>query len=456
MLNINQAISVARSQEALGLFSPRRKNLENIKQIFQSQYPITIRALKIIDHEFTAPKRRKGFNLVKRENKKSGFLYYVRYSDGGKTLPSMWNTHTNILAEAEKFARENKKRIVAEYLERREKINIFVFFENYFQAGSECLEREEQRNREFSEKHRKFYHNTIKNSFIPFLRERKINDLNKITAALISDFQDYLLNKNIKRQTVNNSMGAVKKIFSYLVNKGKIKDNPFNNVKSLSVRKEDQRIRGCHEIESLNGVFNKEWENSLSYHLCLMIYSTGLRNNEIEKIRVQDIIKIEDCTFISVKTSKTINGIRLVPLNNKVHTKLCEYIKKEQIQDYLFTKRGGSIQGPVYNRANSDLALKLNKSEEEINKENITFYSGRHYWKTLLNAGGLGEDIEEIFMGHKISSDVAKRYNHKDKQGKGNMLAKARQVCTILDKTLLAGFECYAGVTLEDSIKSKG
>jgi hypothetical protein len=37
--------------------------------------------------------------------------------------------------------------------------------------------------------------------------------------------------------------------------------------------------------------------------------------------------------------------------------------------------------------------------------------------KTMMNAGGLGEDIEEYFMGHKTSGDVSKRYNHKGRQG---------------------------------------
>jgi hypothetical protein len=51
-----------------------------------------------------------------------------------------------------------------------------------------------------------------------------------------------------------------------------------------------------------------------------------------------------------------------------------------------------------------------------LQAQNIGFYFGRHYWKTLINAHGLG-DIEEYFMGHKVSKDVSERYNHRDKQG---------------------------------------
>jgi hypothetical protein len=73
-----------------------------------------------------------------------------------------------------------------------------------------------------------------------------------------------------------------------------------------------------------------------------------------------------------------------------------------------------------------------------LDAQNITFYSGRHYWKTLVNAYGLG-GIEEYFMGHKVSKDAAERYNHRGKQGRGRLLAKTHEAFEILDKTLLKG-----------------
>jgi hypothetical protein len=56
-----------------------------------------------------------------------------------------------------------------------------------------------------------------------------------------------------------------------------------------------------------------------------------------------------------------------------------------------------------------------------------------------MNAEGLGEDIEEYFMGHKVSGDVSKRYNHKEKQGRDRLENKVRLVFSILDKKLFKG-----------------
>jgi integrase len=75
----------------------------------------------------------------------------------------------------------------------------------------------------------------------------------------------------------------------------------------------------------------------------------------------------------------------------------------------------------------------------ELRAERITFYSGRHFWKTLMNAEGLGEDIEEVFMGHKVSGDAAKRYNHRDKQGRALPARKAKKVFAIPDRRVFRG-----------------
>jgi hypothetical protein len=56
-------------------------------------------------------------------------------------------------------------------------------------------------------------------------------------------------------------------------------------------------------------------------------------------------------------------------------------------------------------------------SEKFLKEQNIAYYSDRRFWKTLMNASKLEDDVEELFMGHRVTSDVAKLYNHHDKHG---------------------------------------
>ena len=105
------------------------------------------------------------------------------------------------------------------------------------------------------------------------------------------------------------------------------------------------------------------------------------------------------------------------PLHEFVYRKITAYVKKagKKGGDLIFHIDGRKTLGSnIYNEANAELAKYTGYSGEQLEKENITFYSGRHFWKTLMDSENLG-DVEEYFMGHKVSADVAKRYNHRDK-----------------------------------------
>ena len=87
-----------------------------VRAYMTAHYPATMRALQAVDAAGFIPRQPKGYNLVKRENKRLGFVYYVRYRHGGKMLSSKWNTRTNDRAEAERFARENREQLVGAIL----------------------------------------------------------------------------------------------------------------------------------------------------------------------------------------------------------------------------------------------------------------------------------------------------------------------------------------------------
>jgi integrase len=161
-----------------------------------------------------------------------------------------------------------------------------------------------------------------------------------------------------------------------------------------------------------------------------MIYTAGMRNSKIRMVRLSGIQIIDGCRFIRIEKSKTANGARLVPLHKTLHEKIKTWaLKNRKGQGLLF-----DCSREKFKSANSELARRLKAGGEELERENITFYSGRHFWKTLMSAEGLGEDVEEIFMGHKVSGNVAKLYNHRDKQGRSRMTKKAKQVFSILDR----------------------
>jgi site-specific recombinase XerD len=375
--------------------------------------------LKKYDNHFVQARKPKGYNLTKVQNKKLGFIYYVRYIVNGKLVPTRWSTHTNNIEAAQKFAVEKKEILLAEYYHKKESHKppnrLYSILKNYYEKGSQYQKYDNRRGRTLSNDARRSYHGAIIHHFIPFLKHRRISTLDEIDSSLIVLFQDYCMDKGLMPQSVNHYVSFVSHIFDYLVQKNYIKTNPCAGVTPLRVREESIKIRGCYNVRELRGVFNKRWEkdDELSKLLCMLIYTTGMRNSEIDRIKVKDIVLMNKCRFINIPKSKSRYGARKVPLHNYVYDKLIHYIKSlnKGPEDLLFCQPNGKvISRRCYTNANIALGKFTKRSEAQLKKENITFYSGRHFWKTTMNAGGLG-DVEEYFMGHKVSNDVAKRYN---------------------------------------------
>jgi integrase len=418
-------------EAVLTVAGKRQPDIMFLRSYIAGTYPVITRALRLVDAEYTAVRHHKGYNLVKRDNKKLGFVYYVRYWHEGRTLPTKWCTHTNDLEKAQRFAEENREALIEAYLKRRTG-GMVRFFSSFFDSASTEYLSECKRNGELSERRRKLYHSVLVTKFLPFLAEKRIETFEKITVSVLDDFQDYLLAKGLKAQTVNDDMIAVEKAFRYLLRKGKIKENPCMLLPPVPERQEDKKTHGCYDIAGLFGIFNRRWKNKMSYLLNMIIYTTDMRNIEIKRFRKRDVITVSGCHFIDLKDSKTKNGIRRVPLHERVYRKVMDYAKDLDNSTSVF----GSVSNTRFRTAYRDLGQMLGFGKEYLKEKNITFYSGRHFWKTLMNAEGLGEDVEEVFMGHKVRADVSKLYNHRDARGTRRLVKKAKEVFAILDRTL--------------------
>jgi integrase len=422
-------------QTAMTTVDGNEKNLIYLRSLVKDECPKALKALRYIDHEYGTARKPKGYSLLKRPQKKMGYVYYVRYWYKGKMLPSKWNTHTNDYFKACEFAKKNREGLITEYLRRRGG-DVERFFERFFDLGNNIYKNECKRNGSLSEVKRKKCRAIMIKDFVPFLKENRVKKFEEITVPLLDDFQDALLSKNLKAVSVNGKMIAVGKALKYLARKGLIKQNPYLSLTALPARPEEKMIRGCYDINRLKGVFDKAdgWKDKTSFLLCLLIYTTDMRNSEIINFRKRDIKEIDGCRFIEIVESKTTNGIRLVPLHNRVYQLVMDYAAGKDDEEIIFN----CISKRCFIKANQDLGSVLGVSEDYLIKNNITFYSGRHFWKTLMNAKRLGEDAEEIFMGHKVSSNVAKVYNHRDKQGKDLVVKKAKKVFAILDRYIFA------------------
>lgn len=378
---------------------------------------------------------RQEYSIVARYGKK-GKVYYVRYFENNKMIPSQWSAGTADYREAESFARDSRERILNSYINRKEGKVLYNVLNNYYLKASPYLIIDAARGRKINETSRQILHGFIVNTFIPFLKENRIKNFSEVKPATISRFQNYLLiEKGLLPQSINRQLGGIKAIFSHLYMTGVIEQNLIKDIAPL--RTINNRIRGCYSMDEMAGIFKNTWEDKKSYLLCSLIYTAGLRNSEIQYLKVKDLIAKNDIHFLSVTKSKTSSGIRFVPIHPKIKNTLDQWIAENSLSadDFLLIKNNKQRIYNAARKANNYLGSLLGKTPDETASQNITFYSGRHFYKTMLNLYNLG-DIEELFMGHKVSKKVSERYNHKDKRGEKELLNEARKALDIIDRTL--------------------
>ena len=421
--------------------------LEQYAKRFRENNPDLIKNIHEFSSHYTPPREPKGYYLEPVKNKKLGVVYYVKYLYKSKLVPSKWTTRTNDIEAAQRYAVENRERLITEYFDRKTVkkpyTGLYMILKKYYAENSPYLQVDIKKGRVIGDEARIIYHNFITAQFIPYLKKQGVKEIEEIDTPFMSRFRNYLMTARVVKGKIKHGIkpqstkNRLSQIFDHLVEEGYIKNNPCRSLKSIKVKKEDHKVTGCYEVSEIKGVFNKKWENELSYLLSMLMYTTNMSNREIERIQVKDIIEIDKFNFIDIPGTKTPNRVRIVPLHPFVLRKIRIYTKKnkKEAEDHIFKNPSlRRLDSRVYNKAYTEMGNHLGYTREQLKKGNMRFYSGRHFWKTLMSSEGLGEDIEEVFMGHRVSSDVAKRYNHRDKQGKKKKLEKARKVLAVLDK----------------------
>jgi integrase len=408
--------------------------VSSLRRQYNQQFPDAVKALLDLDKQIAPIKTAKYYYLSKVPNRKIGFVYYVRYLENGKLVPSRWSTGTSNRDLAEQFAKDRRESLLANYHKRRSaQENFYDIVERYYETDSEYLKDDLLMGRTLCEHNRLRALYDARNDFSPFLKKNNVLTFSDVTPTVLVKYQKHLRAKGLAPKTVNQRMGTLSAMFNQFMLRELVESNPFKSIKRLKVTDATVNDRGCHDIEKALGVFHEQWGDPTDFLLCLMIYSTGMRNSEILRATVGDVFLRDGLSFLDIKESKTKNGERIIPLHPFVRSKLDLDRPPEAPLVPVPTN-----PGQHFIAANQTLGYKLGMLPEQLAEERITFYSGRHFYKTMLNDGNLG-DAEEYFMGHKTSSDVSRTYNHRDRQGQKKILEVTTKVFKILDNRLFGG-----------------
>jgi len=262
--------------------------------------------------------------------------------------------------------------------------------------------------------------------FFNWLEETGIYQLQHITVVEISNFYEYIENREstrtkekLKLKSVYDIMRCVQTFLGYALDLGKLKMNPASHLKfSYPDEEVERQIFTQDEIQQLYQVTETEQEKAILH----MGYGCGLRVNEISQLNKEDLRLTENIIIVQKgKNSKR----RLVPINDKISNELQEFLeggalRNHPVDDFseraslprgrqktsaIFThSKGGRIKPWTLNKLlkklikQTDFGKQL--TSEELNK--IGMHTLRHSIATHLLENGMKLEQVQRFLGHSF------------------------------------------------------
>ena len=255
---------------------------------------------------------------------------------------------------------------------------------------------------DYLSKEKKFSNNTVVayvrdvDTFKNFCFENhNLKNISKIPYSIIRDWIINLSEKKLSALTINRKISSLSKFYDFLIKIQEIKSSPLQNHKRLKVQKKIIIPFSEDEVLRVIDVFSNNFEGKRNLLIVDMLYSTGIRREELINIKINDLQLNQNLIKVLGKRNKE----RLVPLIIDLKKRIEEYLKyRKEIKTnfpFLFITKTGKKIGPslvyrVVKNYFSKVSSKVKTSPHVL----------RHSFAThMLNNGADINSIKEI-MGH--------------------------------------------------------
>ncbi|MDI6727930.1 MAG: tyrosine-type recombinase/integrase [Thermodesulfovibrionales bacterium] len=224
--------------------------------------------------------------------------------------------------------------------------------------------------------------------------------LDKITSSLINHIKNDLLQKGYKPATVFLTIRMLSKMFNLAIKEWEWCNlNPVSKVTLGKPNNEVDRWLTYDEEQKLLSVMSG-WVREI----CLFALNTGMRQNEILSLKIQDVNLFSRTVKVAKENSKTKEA-RIIPFNSVALEILKKRLSTPAISGYVFYEKTGR---------KIDQFSFANLFKHYVKKSGIThcrFHDLRHTFATRLIQSGV--DIYKVskLLGHSDIS-TTQRYAH--------------------------------------------
>lgn len=239
--------------------------------------------------------------------------------------------------------------------------------------------------------------------FFDYAEEFGIASFDRVTAADVSSYKQYLLRRGLSASSVSRSLSALGGLYQYLISVGAMDHNPAREIPNDKVAKKGPQVLTNKEIElllsqpspnDLKGIRDKA--------MLELLYATGIKVSELVSLDVDDVNL--SLSFIKCGNGGKERFIPVYPLALKALTNYLEFSRRLLVvhpdERALFV----NVNGDRMTRQGFWKLLKQYAESAKIYKD-ITPHTLRHSFAAhLLENGADIHDIKEILGHADISS----------------------------------------------------
>lgn len=231
--------------------------------------------------------------------------------------------------------------------------------------------------------------------------------ITRVSQSDITRYQEFLAEKGNSVRTIDNKISIVRALYNFAKKQGYTRqDNPAEN-RALLTKK--QRLKGGYAIFEKEEIelffkseFFKEQMNKDPDYTTAVILGlfTGCRIGEITNLKKEQFkISSKKNAYISIRDSKTLAGIREVPLHPFIYNKVFDFIHSKTDKIFKYVEKDGKGTGNAVGKK-----FARNVESAGITREKLVFHSLRKFVNNELLKDKVSLEHRCQFIGHELDN----------------------------------------------------
>ena len=223
-------------------------------------------------------------------------------------------------------------------------------------------------------------------AFQAFMTARNDGQLKDATNTVVVAYLMELKNSGKSKSTVNRKLSSIRAYYRYLLNKGELKVNPTDDIKSPRIARKEISYLSIEEVEKLLEMPDDSVKGKRDRALLEVLYATGIRVSEVIELKLSDA----NLRMGFIKCSGKHAKARIVPMGLPA---------RKALEDYLENSRAVLMRTVDFE--NPDSILFVNYIGEPFTRQGL--------WK-ILKQYGEKAGIDEQITPQTLRNSFAMRY----------------------------------------------